>query len=179
MTDADSGEPVRANPVYVRAQLASLLREVGLTDQARREGEAALARLQQMPQPRMSDHASRDLFRALARASEGAGNDRAALKWYGAFVEFGSQVRRCGGCHATEGPREMSFFRDWYAGRKFAEYAEKTGEAMPLIAAHEATIALTPNHPAAQLALAYLYEARGEDAKAQALWARIDPAGKE
>jgi hypothetical protein len=175
LTDAETGDKVRIDPVYVRAQLASLLREVGLTEAARQEGEAALARLQQMPQPKMSDHASRDLFRARARASEGAGHDAAALKWYGAFVEFGSQVRQCGGCHATEGPRDMSFFRDWYAGRKFAEYAKKTGEAARMIAAHETMLAREPNNLAAQLALAYLYEARGENAKAQALWARIDP----
>jgi hypothetical protein len=176
LNDAATGEKVRTDPVYVRAQLASLLREVGLTQAAQQEGEAALARLQQMPQPMMSDHASRDGFRALARASEGAGNDRAALKWYGAFVEFGSQVRQCGGCHATEGPRDMSFFRDWYAGRKFAEYATSTGEADRMIAAHEATLARRPDNLAAELALAYLYEARGEKAKAQKLWAMIDPA---
>jgi hypothetical protein len=179
LTDSETGEKVRTDPVYVRAQLASLLGEVGLAKEARQEGEAALARLQQMPQPKMSNHASRDVFRALARASEGAGNDAAALKWYGAFVEFGSQVRQCGGCHATDGPREMSFFRDWYAGRKFAEYAKKTGEATRMITVHEATLARAPNNLAAQLGLAYLYEARGENAKAQALWASIDPAGTQ
>jgi hypothetical protein len=70
-------------------------------------------------------------------------------------------------------------FRDWYAGRKFAEYATSTGEATQLIAAHESTLARMPNNLAAQLALAYLHEARGENAKAQALWAKIDPVGKE
>ena len=179
LTDAETGEKVRTDPVYVRAQLASLLREVGLIEAGRQEGEAALDRLQQMPPPTMSNHASREMFRALARASEGAGNDAAALQWYGAFVEFGSQVRQCGGCHATDGPREMSFFRDWYAGRKFAEYAKNTGEATRLIAAHETTLARAPNNLAAQLALAYLYEARGESAKARALWASIDPAGTQ
>jgi hypothetical protein len=179
LADAETGERVSTDHVYVRAQLASVLREVGLTKAAQQEGEAALARLRRMPQPEMSDHASRNMFRALARASEGAGDAAAALKWYGAFVEFGSQVRQCGGCHVTEGPREMSFFRDWYAGRKFAEYAKSTGEATRMIAAYEATLALAPNNLAAQLGLAYLYEARGENPKAQALWARIDPAGQE
>jgi hypothetical protein len=176
--DAETGEKVRTDPVFVRAQLASLLREVGLTTEARQEGEAALARLRQMRQPAMSDHASRDAFRALARASEGAGDDPAALKWYGAFIEFGSQARQCNGCHVSEGPRDISFFRDWYAGRKFAEYATITGEATQMIAAHEATLTRAPNNLASQLALAYLYEARGEQAKAQALWAKIDPGAR-
>jgi hypothetical protein len=176
LSDAATGERVRTDPVYVQAQLASLLREVGLTEAARHEGEAALARLARMRQPTMSDHASRDTFRALARANEGVGNDTAALKWYGAFVEFGSQARTCNGCHLSEGPRDMSFFRDWYAGRKFAEYAKTTGEAPRLIATHEATLSRTPNNMAARLALAYLYEARGENAKAQALWAKVNRA---
>ena len=175
LNDAHSGERLTTDPLYVRAQLASLLREVGLTSAARDEGEGALARLRQRPQPNMWEHSSRQAFRALARASEGAGDNAAALKWYGAFVEFGSQVRECGGCHASEGPRHMSFFRDWYAGRKFAEYANITGEAPRLIAAHEATLTRKPNQLSAQLALAYLYEARGDTAKARALWTKIDP----
>lgn len=175
LNDSHTGERLTTDPVYVRAQLAGLLREVGLTSAARDEGEAALARLRQRPQPDMSQHSSRHAFRALARASEGAGDDAAAMKWYGAFVEFGSQVRQCGGCHASEGPRDMSFFRDWYAGRKFAEYANITGETPRLITAHEATLTRKPNNLSAQLALAYLYEARGDSARARALWTKIDP----
>lgn len=177
LTDAHTGEQVSTNPAFVRAQLASLLREVGLDEKAKEEGRRALLQLRRMPAPRLDDHASRDLYRALARASEGAGDAAGALKWYGAFVEFASQVKQCGGCHATEGPRDMSFFRDWYAGRKFAAHAKATGEATRLIAAHEATLTRAPNTLAAQLPLAYLYEASGDKAKAQALWAKIDLAG--
>ena len=75
----------------MRAQLASLLREIGLNEEAKQEGEAALAQLATMPQPTMHEHLSRHMFRALARAHEGAGHDAEALEWYGKFVEFGSQ----------------------------------------------------------------------------------------
>src|SRR6185295_18212447 len=125
-TDAASGEKASTPAVYIQAQLASLLREVGLTVEAKQEGEAALALLSQNPEPTMTEHLSRHTFRALARAHEGAGHDAEALKWYGKFVEFGSQFQQpkmCAGCHTTMGPRDMSFFRDWYAGQKFAEYA--------------------------------------------------------
>jgi hypothetical protein len=71
--------------------------------------------------------------------------------------------------------RTRLFFRDWYAGRKFAEYAHITDEAARLIATHEATLTRKPNTLSAQLALAYLYEARGDSAKARALWTKIDP----
>jgi hypothetical protein len=177
LTDAATGEKVNTEPVFVRAQLASLLREVGLTAEAKQEGEAALKQLTTMRQPTLHEHQSRHMYRALARAHEGAGHDAEALNWYGQFVEFGSQFqqpRTCAGCHTTMGPRDMSFFRDWYAGRKFGEYAVKTGEAPRLIAAHETTLSATPSNLASQLSLAYLYEASGDTKRAQNLWARID-----
>jgi hypothetical protein len=72
------------------------------------------------------------------------------------------------------GPRDMSFFRDWYAGRKFGEYAVKTGEVPRLIATHQTVLSAIPNSVASQLSLAYLYEASGDTKRAQDLWARID-----
>jgi len=68
------------------------------------------------------------------------------------------------------GPRDMSFFHDWYAGRKFGEYAVKTGEAPALIAAHEAALSATPGNLASQLSLVYLYEATGRKERAKELW---------
>jgi hypothetical protein len=175
-TDATTGEKTSTQPVYIQAQLASLLREVGLTAEAKQEGEAALALLTRMPQPTMDQHQSRHMFRALARAHEGAGHDAEALEWYGRFVEFGSQFQQpkmCAGCHTSMGPRDWSFFRDWYAGQKFAEYAVKTGEAPRLIATHQSVLSATPDSRASNLSLAYLYEATGETKRAQDLWARL------
>lgn len=175
-TDASTGEKSSTPPVYIQAQLASLLHEVGLTAEAKQEGEAALQELGRRAQPTMGDHQSRDMFRALARAHEGAGHDADALKWYGQFVEFGSQFQQlkgCSGCHNTMGPRDWGFFRDWYAGRKFGEYAVKTGEAPRLIAAHETVLRATPDSRLSRLSLAYLYEATGEVRKAEVLWSKL------
>jgi hypothetical protein len=174
-TDATTGEKASTPPVYIQAQLASLLREVGLTAEAKQEGNAALALLTRMPQPTMDQHQSRHMFRALARANEGAGHDAEALKWYGQFVEFGSQFQQpkmCAGCHTTMGPRDWSFFTDWYAGRKFGELAVKTGDAPRLIATHETVLSATSSL-ASQLSLAYLYEATGDTRKAQDAWAPL------
>jgi hypothetical protein len=176
LTDAQTGERTSTEPVYIQAQLASLLREVGLAAEAKQEGAAALAVLSRFKQPTMGDHQSREMFRALARANEGAGHDAEALKWYAKFVEFGSQFQQakmCAGCHTTMGPRDWSFFRDWYAGEKFGEYAVKTGQAPHLIAAHEAVLSATADSRASQLSLAYLYAAIGERAKAENVWSRI------
>ena len=175
LTDAQTGERVSTEPAYLRAQLASLLRDVGLTVEARQHGESALAELTQMREPTMHDHWSRQSFRALAWAHEGAGNDAKALEWYGRFVEFGSQVtgvgRGCAAtCHVTMGPRDASFFHDWYAGRKFGELAVKTGAAPMLIAAHENALSATPGNVASRLSLAYLYEAAGRNESAKELW---------
>ena len=175
LTDASTGERVNTEPVYIQAQLASLLREVGLTAEAKQEGESARAKLATMHQPAMQDHWSRQMFRALAWAHEGAGNDAEALEWYRKFVEFGSQVtgagRECAGiCHATMGPRDVSFFHDWYAGRKFGELAVKTGEAPKLIAAHEGVLSATPRNAASRLSLAYLYQATGQSERANDVW---------
>jgi hypothetical protein len=175
LTDAADGTTLVQEPLYARAQLASVLREIGLNDEARQEGELALAALVRMPRPTMNDHTSRNTFRALARANEGAGHDAAALKWYSEFVEFGSGFNRCSGCHQLAGPRDTSFFRDWWAGRKFAELAWRTGEAPRLIEADEAALVNTPNRLLPQIRLAYLYEAHGIAERAQRLWARVDP----
>ena len=175
-TDAATGERVSTEPVYIQAQLASLLREVGLTSEAKQEGESALAQLATMRQPAMDDHLSRHMFRALARANEGAGHDAEALKWYGKFVEFGSQFQQpkmCAGCHTTMGPRDWSFFKDWYVGRKFGQYAVTTGEAPRLVATHETVLRATPDSRASQLSLAYLYEATGQNDKATEIWKMI------
>lgn len=175
LTDAQTGERVSTDPVFLRAQLASLLRDVGLTAEARQQGESALAELSQMREPTMHDHWSRHTFRALAWAHEGAGHDAKALEWYRKFVEFGSQVagvgRGCAGsCHVTMGPRDASFFHEWYAGRRFGELAVRTGEAPQLIAAHEEVLSATPRNLASRLSLAYLYEATGQTERAKETW---------
>ena len=126
-----------------------------------------------MAPPRMEDHAARDRFRAWARAQEGAGRDADALEWYAKFVEFGSRFRSCSGCHSLAGPRDVTFFRDWWAGRRFAGLALKTGAAARLVAADEVTLARNPDDFLAQIRLAYLYEARGDQKRAAALWSDV------
>ena len=173
INDAADGGIVRQDAVFARAQLASLLREVGLENEARAEGELVLTALATMQRPRLTDHAARNTYRAWARASEAVGNDADALKWYGEFVEFGSTFRTCSGCHSLAGPRDNSFFRDWWAGRRFGELAVRTGEAQQLIEADERRLQEKRGDLLAQIRLAYLYEARGDSARAAQLWTRV------
>jgi hypothetical protein len=174
LTNAADGRPMREDPAFVRAQLAHVLREMGLEHQAKKEAALALEALAKMPAPKMTDHGSRNSFRALARAHEAAGNDAEAFKWYGDFVEFGSTYRGCGGCHQFAGPVDNTFFRDWWAGRRYAQLAVKSGDAPRLIETSEAALGATPGSLLTQIRLGYLYEATGETAKARAIWQKVE-----
>ncbi len=162
-------------PVWVRAQLASLLHEVGLDAEAKEEATAALREMGKMKCPPMNSHEARHYLRGNARACEGLGDNRAALDAYEKLVRFGSQAPACGSCHRVEGPSNEAFYRDWWAGRKLASYAVKNGQIEKLIASNEDALAGRSYDRAARLILAYLYEAKGDAANAERMWAYIDP----
>jgi len=159
--------------VFVRAQLASLLRELGKDTEAREEASITLQALKGIPMPSLEQPAARHHLRAYARAMEGAGDQPGALAAYERFVRWGSRVKQCGGCHETEGPRDMAWFRDWWAGRKLAYYAEQAGQTDAMIAREEANLARQPGDTASQMVLAYLYGARGKSANAARMWKSI------
>jgi hypothetical protein len=174
---APTGERVREEPAYVRAQLASLLREIGLTEEAKTEAEVAYQALQRIPMPRLDQEEARHPLRAYARVMEGRGDDAGAVKWYGEFIRFGSQVARreeCRGCHAgfgNNGPRDLAWFRDWWAGQRFAAATRRVGTADATIARCEAALRSDPNDAAARMMLGYLYAAAGQNDRAAAIWA--------
>ena len=123
----------------------------------------------------MDRHDARHYLRASARASEGVGDDSAALNWYGRFVKFASQPIECGsGCHAMEGPRDRRFFRDWWAGARYARYAAKTGASTQLIAAYERTLQTRPGDVEARLALGYLYNAAGNKDGSERMFSALE-----
>jgi hypothetical protein len=107
---------------------------------------------------------------------EASGDDREAARWYGRFIEFGSQVRSdrsCVGCHGDAGPRDLAWFRDWWAGQRYGRSTLRAGLGDESVARHEALLAKNPGDAATRMMLAYLYEARGETAKARAAWAAL------
>jgi hypothetical protein len=174
---AADGKRIEDDPVFIRAQLASLLREIGLDVEAKAEGERVLADLRKRPAPPLSDQESRQFLRAYARALEGVGDDRGAAERYAQFIRFGSQVRTnkdCRSCHADAGPRDMAWFQDWWAGQKFAFYTARIGGLDRAIAEHKATLSKNPGDNAARMMLAYLQKAKGNIPGAQALWRGLD-----
>jgi hypothetical protein len=108
---------------------------------------------------------------------EASGNDREAARWYGRFIEFGSQVRsdrNCLGCHQDAGPRDLAWFHGWWAGQRYACSTLRAGLGDESVARHAALLAKNPGDAATRMMLAYLYEASGEEAKARAEWAALD-----
>jgi hypothetical protein len=174
---AKDGGRVLDEPVFVRAQLGAVLREVGLEAEAKAEGAAVAAALRQRPAPAMEHSDSRAYLRAFARAAEAQGDDRAAADWYDRFIRFGSQVKtagkQCVGCHQDAGPRDLAWFRDWWAGRNYARATARAGTADDTARRLEDALARNPGDTASAMRLAYLLEARGARAKAEALWTNL------
>jgi|GEM_PF-1154228 len=165
-------------PAHLRARLAELLREVGLNDEAKVEGKAALALLaRKTPVPPNSCESRLDL-RAFALAVEGTGDDRAAAERYGRLVDLGGLATRkqdCRQCHRKVGADVDDRLPDWWAGESYARVVKRAGMLDETIAKQEAALGSRTGRDAARLRLAYLYQAGGRKADAAVLWAAFSP----
>jgi tetratricopeptide (TPR) repeat protein len=151
--------------------LASVLREAGLISEAAEEGQAVINTLKSRALPSLDNDNARHHLRAYARAFEGIGRYQEAAEWYGKFIEFASRAPKCGGCHNEPvAPRSYAWFKDWYAGRKYAEYEARLGLAKEQIGNYEAILAKNPDHIVARLKLGYLYEATGQKPRVTLAW---------
>jgi hypothetical protein len=170
LKNAEKDRNQRADdPVFVRAQLALLLREVGLNSEATAEGNAVLNLLAKMPAPAISHSDYRAYSRAHARAMESVGDIKGASDWYDRFVVFGSQAMNrndCRFCHRDAGPENAAWFRSWWAGPRYASHVAKVEGLDQAILRLEKS----PTTPASSLRLAYLLEARGDTSRAKVLW---------
>jgi hypothetical protein len=173
LTNAADGSVESADRTYLRAQLASLLRQIGEKDAARTEGQAVLTSLQSMRKPERTDPGSRHYLRAWARAKESLGDPTATAQAYEELVRFGGETRSCHGCHQVEGPRNMAWFRDWWAGKKLAEYLRASGQTEQTITREEQRLKSGTAGDATRLILAYLYESRGDQKRTDTMWAQL------
>jgi hypothetical protein len=173
-TAAPDGARVVEKPVFLRAQLSSLLRDIGLNAEARAEGMRTLSELDRVTKPAENESGARHHLRAYALAIEGMGDDRGAAEWYGKFIAFGSQSTKCGNCHHEEGPRNMAWYRDWWAGQRYAAAVKRAGLEERTIKEQKDQLAANSNNVAAKMKLGYLLEARGDLAQAEVQWASIE-----
>jgi hypothetical protein len=173
---AADGARIVDRPAHVRAQLAILLKELGYGAAAKAEGEQALADLRGQPAPALDDSDSRGYLRACARATEATGDTRAAWEWYGKFITFGAQIAtngKCRFCHADAGPRDMAWYQDWWAGKKYAALATDLGIVDQTITEQSAIVKNDPDAITARMLLAYLHVAKGQSKVAERYWAEV------
>ena len=74
----------------------------------------------------------------------------------------------------SEAPLEMAWFRDWWAGRRFAQSYQRLGQLDIAIADRKARLRQNPSDTATRMMLAYLYEANGELDQASQMWAKLE-----
>ena len=116
----------------------------------------------------------------LRAAAEAVGDDRDAADRYGRLIRFGSQVGHvedCRGCHRDAGPKDMAWFRDWWAGKAYARAVERTGGLDAAIGRSEAEFARSPDD-GTRMMLAYLVPAPGQAGAGPRLWAALLPSPK-
>ena len=173
-----TGAVVRENSDLVRAHLASLLREVGLDSEARAVAKAALPGLKKMEVRPFEDHRARHFLRANARVLEGLGDDRGAAQAYQKFIRFGAQLKadkNCLRCHdGMIAPKEMAWFRDFWAGEKFARYEALGSSLEKAIGRHRRALESSPDDTGRQMMLGYLYKAKGDQEQAMNMWALVE-----
>ena len=179
---ADGRARSEDDPVFVRAQLAGLLREVGLDAEAKAEGAAALAALKARPEPPMSHPDARQYLRAVARALEGIGDDPGAAR----DLRPVHPLRRPGPDEAgmpqlppRRRPARHGLVPRLVGGRAAMPAVARTGRRPGDRRARGSARATTRTTHAARLMLAYLYGTKGERARPRHWSALIAPEKAE
>jgi hypothetical protein len=142
--NAADGKRLQIDPVLLQAQLARLLREIGLHAEARTEGEAVLATLRKHPTDNdVSNVTSPLALEIRAAAIEAIGDDHTASRIYARRVDL--QAR------SMQGKLDdftVAWFRDWWVGKAYAHCVAQTGKTRMTIAALERSLARTTRESA-------------------------------
>jgi hypothetical protein len=170
------GKIAGTDPLLLKAELARLLRDLELTDQARTEAEAALGVLKDQPADPNSRMAENPAFiEVRAAAVEATGDDRKAAVLYARRLEL--QTRELKGDIT---PRVIGELRDWWVGRAYAQCLARTGSSAARIASLEQEMrepSFQSADPAAKrqsfLLLALLLESQGKFVAAEGAWSSV------
>ena len=123
--NAADGKRLNADPLLLRAHLARLLRELGLTAEARLEGVAVWSALRSRPTlanpPQTDDPGTLEMK---AAAFEAIGDDRRAAETYARRIES-----YLGSLKGEVQPDHIAWIRDWWVGRAYAQCMVRTGKA--------------------------------------------------
>jgi hypothetical protein len=171
---ASDGKLLATAPRLLRAQLARLLRDIGLDKEARSEGTAILNELELISASADSSPAKQSVMQDLrdirAAALEASGIDRSAAVVYGDCIE--SQLKACGRFDASI----VAWFREWWVGRGYGRSVVRAGKSEQTVGELQARLASGALDPSGLerrlscLLLAYIHEARGEQKLADGSW---------
>jgi len=177
--NAADGKRLNADPVLLRAQLGRLLREIGLSAEARSEGDAVLAALKVHPTDQKQPQAASPIALEIrAAALEAIGDDQTASRIYARRIELQIQPLK-----GTFDPNWIAWLRDWWVGHAYAQCVVRSGKAGDKIAALEKTLDRpSPSSTdgcddgSARVLLALLLDGQGKPALAETQWSSL--AGK-
>jgi hypothetical protein len=167
----------QSEPLVLRAQLAGLLREIGLVAEARSEGEALLGLLRSYPLPAgQSPHSNPDLLALRAAAFEALGEDVKAATAYARSIELKARTYPWGDLLPPNAQ-----LRDWWAGRAYAQALARSGKTQATIAGLQQKLAsygvswlgCDRNDRDLHIVLVFLLDAEGRSAEADAHWAAL------
>jgi hypothetical protein len=177
--NAADGKRLNTDPVLLRAQLARLLREIGLGTEARAEGDAVLAALKVHSADQNPPQAASLLALEIrAAALEAIGDDQTAARIYARRVEL--QARSMIG---DINPALIAWLRDWWVGRTYAQCLARSGKTGATIVALKERLSRPTGSPpdllddrATRMLLAFLLDGQGKPALAESQWSSL--AGK-
>jgi hypothetical protein len=173
---AADGKRLNADPVQLRAHLARLLREIGLTAEARAESVSLWQELRNRPTPPNQARAD-DPGRLEIRGAtyEAIGENRRAAETYARWVEH--QVKSI---RADAAPDTITGIRDGWVGRAYAQCLIRAGKADATIALLQETlsrpvpiVACDPDDRTTRVLLALLFDARGPRDRAETYWSSL------
>lgn len=170
--DPVDGKRLEAVPQDLRAQLARLYREMGMIPEARAEATALWQDLRKSTQgPNAQPENAPHLREWRGAVHEALGEDGRAAECYADRIE---QMAR------TMPPTSIASLRDWWVGRAYAGCLLRAGRADSTIAELLQKLDRSPKAQAGaheqrsgRLLLAFLLEARGQKARAEAQWSSL------
>jgi hypothetical protein len=176
--NANDGRWINVHPQLLHSQLARLLREVGLNDQARAEGSAVLEELKpSVPGSSRPTAETPAQIEARATALEAIGDDRGAAAGYAQLVKL-----KAGSLTGELAPATVDWLREWWVGESYARCLARVGAADSTICELEkelwvaSTAGRADTDRSLTLLLAYLRDVEGKKGLAESHWSSL--AGK-
>jgi hypothetical protein len=171
--NAGDGKTISPEPLFLRAQLARLLRQVGQDAEARSEAKAVLKGLETYPlPPGQKIEASTAATEIKAAALEASGDDRQAAETYALRVQLVAQ-----GMAVDFVESQIPGMRDWWIGRAYGACVARSGQSAAIekalcdeISRQSSTGTHVVRERIPRMLLAFLLEGQGKQSLALSQW---------